>query len=159
MSALTLVQFLAIQKLYATYASILDSGQFEQWPELFTEECLYRLQSRENFDRGLPLATLSLESKGMLKDRVYGVSQTIYHDPYYQRHIFGVIDIVTESDSAFSAECNYHVIRTKRDSMPETISVGRMVDKIICVNAVYLFEQKICIFDNDLIANSIIYPI
>ncbi len=159
MSALTLEQFFAIQKLYASYASILDGGQFEQWPELFTDDCLYRLQSRENFDRGLPLATLSLESKGMLKDRVYGASQTIYHDPYYQRHIFGVIDAIADSANEFSAQCNYHVIRTKRDSMPETVSVGRMVDKIVCVNSVYLFQQKICIFDNDLIANSVIYPI
>jgi salicylate 5-hydroxylase small subunit len=159
MSAVSFEQFQAIQKLYANYASILDSGQFEQWPDLFTEQCLYRLQSRENFDRGLPLATLSLESKGMLRDRVYGVSQTIYHDPYYQRHILGVVNIVAQSASQFSAECNYHVIRTKRDSMPETVSVGRMVDKIVCLDSVYLFEEKLCIFDNDLIANSVIYPI
>jgi salicylate 5-hydroxylase small subunit len=33
-----------------------------------------------------PLATLSFESKGMLKDRVYGIKDTLFHDPYYQRH-------------------------------------------------------------------------
>src|SRR5271170_7016722 len=35
------------------------------WPEFFTEQCVYRLQPRENFERGFPLATLSFESKGM----------------------------------------------------------------------------------------------
>ena len=44
---------------------------------------------RENHERGLPLATLSFESKGMLKDRVYGIRETLFHDPYYQRHVVG----------------------------------------------------------------------
>jgi salicylate 5-hydroxylase small subunit len=25
----------------------------------------------------------------MLKDRVYGVPETLFHDPYYQRHVVG----------------------------------------------------------------------
>ena len=39
------------------------------------------MQARENFDRGLPLALIALESRGMMKDRVYGITQTIYHGP------------------------------------------------------------------------------
>jgi salicylate 5-hydroxylase small subunit len=32
---------------------------------------------------------MALESKGMMKDRVYGITQTIYHGPYYTRHVVG----------------------------------------------------------------------
>ncbi|MEY4695201.1 MAG: Salicylate 5-hydroxylase, small oxygenase component, partial [Pseudomonadota bacterium] len=62
-----------IQQLYADYAHAVDSGQWDLWPEFFTEQCVYKLQPRENFERGFPLATLLLTSKGMLKDRVYGI--------------------------------------------------------------------------------------
>ncbi len=37
----------------------------------------------------LPARHLSFESKGMLKDRVYGIRETLFHDPYYQRHVVG----------------------------------------------------------------------
>jgi salicylate 5-hydroxylase small subunit len=37
---------------------------------------------RENYDRSLPLATLSFESKGMLRDRVYAITETLFHEPY-----------------------------------------------------------------------------
>ncbi|MEY3765126.1 MAG: Salicylate 5-hydroxylase, small oxygenase component, partial [Pseudomonadota bacterium] len=78
-----------IQQLYADYAAAVDSGHWHLWPDFFIDECVYKLQARENHERGFPLATLSLTSKGMLKDRVYGISETIYHDPYYQRHVVG----------------------------------------------------------------------
>src|SRR6516225_2884364 len=80
--------------LYADYAAALDQADWEKWPEFFTENCTYKLQPRENYDRGLPLATLAFESKGMLKDRVYGMTETIFHDPYYQRHVVGVPKVI-----------------------------------------------------------------
>ena len=81
--------YVALTQLYADYASAVDSGHWDLWPEFFTDECVYRLQPRENHERGFPLATLSFESKGMLKDRVYGIKETLFHDPYYQRHVVG----------------------------------------------------------------------
>lgn len=81
--------WLALQALYTDVAMALDAGDLERWPGFFTEDAVYKLQSRENFDRGLPLCTLAFESRGMLKDRVYGAKDTIYHDPYHQRHVVG----------------------------------------------------------------------
>ena len=76
-----------IQDLYQRYAEIVDSADWDAWVELFTDDCLYRVQPRENHERGLPLATLSLSSKAMLRDRAYGIRETLFHDPYYQRHV------------------------------------------------------------------------
>ena len=79
-----------LQVLYATYGRVLDSGEYPKWPEFFVDDAIYKVQSRENFDRGLPLAAIALESKAMLQDRVIGATDTIFHDPYYQRHVIGV---------------------------------------------------------------------
>ncbi len=65
-----------LTQLYARYASALDAANWEAWPEFFTEDCIYKLQPRENHERGFPLATLAFDSKGMLKDRVYGIRET-----------------------------------------------------------------------------------
>ncbi|MBC7610624.1 MAG: salicylate hydroxylase, partial [Polaromonas sp.] len=83
----TLVIHHEIDQLNAAYAAALDEKRFDDWPLFFVEDGHYKVQARENFDRGLPLALMALESQGMMKDRVYGVTQTIYHAPYYMRHV------------------------------------------------------------------------
>ena len=111
--------FLALQQLYADYAAALDAGEFDRWPGFFTDPCVYQLQSRENFDRGLPLCTLSFESRGMLLDRVYGVKDTLYHDPYHQRHIVGAPRVTGIDDAGIHSEAAYLVLRTKREELPQ----------------------------------------
>ena len=88
-----------VDQLNAAYAAALDEKRFEEWPEFFVEDGRYKLQARENFDRGLPLALMALESRGMMKDRVYGVTQTIYHGPYYMRHIVSPARILSHEVS------------------------------------------------------------
>ncbi len=150
---------MSLHALYGDYAAVLDSGDFTRWPDFFTEDCIYKLQSRENFDRGLPLATLSFESRGMLKDRVFGATDTIYHDPYYQRHIVGLPRLLSRAENGLRCEASYVVIRTKRDAMPEILSVGRYLDLVVVTDEGLKFAQRVAVFDNDLIANSLIYPI
>src|SRR2546425_252876 len=113
MGTMTFDDYLALTQLYADYAIAVDSGQWDLWPEFFTDECVYRLQPRENFERGFPLATLSFTSKGMLKDRVYGIRETLFHDPYYQRHVVGSPVVRKADGERFECEANYAVFRTK----------------------------------------------
>ena len=148
-----------VQSLYADYAAALDARQLERWPGFFTEDAVYRLQSRENFDRGLPLATMRLESRAMLRDRVVGATDTMFHDPYYQRHVVGAPVILGLHDGEVETEAAYLVVRTHRDAMPELLSVGRYLDRLVRLDGRWLIRRRNCIFDNDLLPNSLIYPI
>jgi salicylate 5-hydroxylase small subunit len=148
-----------IQQLYADYAHAVDSGQWDLWPEFFTEQCVYKLQPRENFERGFPLATLLLTSKGMLKDRVYGISETIYHDPYYQRHVVGAPLLRQVQAGRIHSEAHYAVFRTKLDQESTVFNVGRYIDTVVPTPDGYKFAERICVFDSEMIPNSIIYPI
>ena len=147
--------FSEVQALHLRYAQILDSNDFATWPDLFTTECVYKIQSRENFDAGLPLCILSFESQAMLRDRVYGAQNTIYHDPYYQRHIVSAPLVTLSDGDAMEAETAYLVIRTHRDQLPEILSAGRYIDRMVRVDGVLKFASRVCVFDNDLIANSL----
>jgi salicylate 5-hydroxylase small subunit len=153
----------AITALYQDCAAALDQRELQRWPDFFTEDCSYRLQSRENFDRGLPLATMAFESRGMLKDRVYGAEQTIFHDPYSQRHVIGAPRVLeagaSDGQRFWRCEASYLVVRTKRDALPEILSVGRSIDRIVATPEGLLFAERTVVFDNDLIPNSIIDPI
>jgi salicylate 5-hydroxylase small subunit len=150
---------LEIEDLYARYSACVDSGRLEGWPDFFIEDCIYRVIPRENYERGLPLATLSFESKGMLKDRIYAATQTLFHQPYHQRHIVSGLHIVAEESGAVRCEANYLVIRTKFSERSEVFNTGRYLDKIVRADRELKFAERLCIFDSELIANSIIYPI
>jgi salicylate 5-hydroxylase small subunit len=148
-----------IYDLYAAYAACLDDARYAEWPEFFTDDAWYRVVPRENFDRDLPLSTLSLKGKAMMKDRIYGVESTIFHAPYYQRHLIGLPLIDQQADGSIAVQTNYTVIRTKRDAAAEIYSAGKYLD-VICISETDLkFSKKFCVFDNDIIPNSMIYPI
>ena len=151
--------WLALTQLYADYASAVDSGNWELWPEFFTDDCVYRLQPRENHERGFPLATLSFTGKGMLKDRVYGISETLFHDPYYQRHVVGTPIVREVGDGVYRCEAHYAVFRTKLSDTSTVFNVGRYLDTVVRTPDGLRFASRECIYDSEMIPNSIIYPI
>ncbi len=156
---LNAADWLALVQLYADYASAVDSGDWDLWPEFFTDDCVYRLQPRENQERGFPLATLSFTSKGMLKDRVYGIKETLFHDPYYQRHVVGLPRVLAQNEDGIRCEANYAVFRTKLDEVSTVFNVGRYLDKVVRTGTGLKLASRECIYDSELIPNSIIYPI
>ncbi|AHB04716.1 MULTISPECIES: aromatic-ring-hydroxylating dioxygenase subunit beta [Pandoraea] len=151
--------FQAVVELNAAYAAALDAQQWDAWPEFFLDDCVYRIQPRENYDMGLPLATLSFESKGMLRDRIYGIRDTLFHDPYYQRHVIGLPSIRERDADTLEVEANYAVFRTKPDQLSDILSVGRYLDVIKRTGEGWKFASRQCIFDSEMIPNSLIYPI
>lgn len=155
--------YFELLNLYSDYAMVCDSDKWEQWPEFFVESGTYRLQPRENFEQGLPLCLLALESKAMIRDRVYGVKETMYHDPYYQRHIVGTPRILSvERDvggERILSEANYVVIRTKLDGDSTILNAGFYRDVIVRTPGGLKLQSRLCVYDSEMIPNSIIYPI
>jgi salicylate 5-hydroxylase small subunit len=149
---------LRIEELYARYAACLADGRFAEWPDFFTDDCTYRVVPRENYDRGLPLSTLSFESKGMLRDRVFAITETLFHEPYYQRHLVSGI-LAEAGDGGFRVRANYLVVRTKAGALSEVYSAGRYLDHVVDEDGTLRFREKLCIFDSELIPNSLIYPL
>ena len=161
-SVLSADDYISLLLFYQRYAETLDSGSFNDWPEFFAEECLYQVQPRENFDKNLPLATLSFESKGMLKDRVYCIRETLYFEPYYQRHVVGAPVVTSVQGALVHAQASYGVYRTKPDSTTHVYNVGRYLDELLQAPESthgWLLKSRRCVFDSDLILNSMIYPI
>ena len=159
MSALDFETFQALQALYSDYASAVDSGDWDLWPTFFTTDCVYKLQPRENHERGFPLSTLAFDSQAMLRDRVYGIKETLFHDPYYQRHVVGAPVIRGVGDDGIRCESNYAVFRTKLNGLSTVFNVGRYIDRVVPTPDGLRFAERLAIYDSEMIPNSIIYPI
>jgi len=159
MSKTDLQTYMDLMQLYADYAAAVDEKDWDRWIAFFTEQCEYKVQPRENHERGFPLATLALLSRGMLKDRAYGIRETLFHDPYYQRHVVGLPRVLSSDGERYECESNYSVFRTKLDDYSRVFNVGRYLDVIVRTPAGLKFESRLCIFDSEMIPNSIIYPL
>ena len=151
--------YLRVVRLYNDYVDAIDQEDWDRWPSFFTEDCTYRVTPRENYDRNLPLALIALESRLMLMDRVYGIRETLCYDPYYQRHVVGSPVVRRVAPDRIESEANYVVLRIKRDQPADVFNTGRYIDVIRQNEDALQFESRNCVFDTDLVGNSLIYPI
>jgi salicylate 5-hydroxylase small subunit len=159
MTAVSPEDLLALIQLQAQAARLADAGRWVDWAELFTDDAQYLLQPRENFDRGFPLATMRFESKGMLLDRAYAVTETIFHDPYYQRHVVGLPLVLQAEQGRIQCETAYAVFRTKLNQESTVFNVGRYLDEVVHTPQGWKFAVRRAVYDSEMIPNSIIYPI
>lgn len=151
--------YFQLNKLYADYAAVVDTKDWERWIDFFEEDCTYKVQPRENYERGFPLATMNFISRGMLKDRAYGIQETLFHDPYYQRHVVGAPRVLSFENGVIESEANYAVFRTKYNGESTVFNVGRYLDHITVGESGLKIRSRLCIYDSEMIPNSIIYPI
>ncbi|HZY15321.1 MAG TPA: aromatic-ring-hydroxylating dioxygenase subunit beta [Ramlibacter sp.] len=150
---------LEVDQLNAAYAAALDERRFDAWPEFFLPDGHYKVQGRENFDRQLPLALIALESQGMMKDRVYGITQTIFHGPYYTRHVVSPAQVLAQEGTRIRAQAHYAVFRTRPGEASEVYNVGRYIDEIERTPAGLKLASRLCVYDSEMVLNSLIYPL
>lgn len=154
---------LELEELYAAYADALDSGDYDSWPEFFTDDCVYQVIARENHEQGLPLAAIRCESKGMLMDRVHAVKTISMYAPRSLRHLVSGLNVTaaeTESTSdAVTARASFCILETLIDEPTRVFMSGRYLDKLVRIDSRLKFSERICVFDSDLVLNTLVMPI
>lgn len=149
-----------LEDLYARYAEALDDGPLEDWPACFTEQCLYLIIPRENYQRGLPLAIMRCESRDMLHDRVTAVRETMMYEPRYLRHHVTNLRVIQAGSDEVEAVANFSVIEVLPEELPRILMAGRYRDRLRReADGAWRFSERLCIFDSTLVPNSIIYPV
>lgn len=148
-----------VEEMYYDYIECIDDDQLERWPEFFTDECLYKIIPRENFERQLPLATMLCESKGMLKDRVVAIRQTSMYAPRALRHLVSNIRVKGEDNGVIHVQANYVILETVVDEPTRVFNTGKYLDRIVREDGRLKFKEKLCVFDSVVIPASLIYPI
>ena len=150
---------LELEELYGAYAACLDEERFEEWPEFFTDDCLYKIVPRENFERGLPLATWFCERKGGLRDRVVAIRKTMMYAPRYVRRLVTGIRILGWEGEMLAVRANYLALETLLDEPTRVFNCGQYRDRLVVADDRLRFKEKLCIFDSLLVLNSLIYPL
>ena len=154
-----LLRRLAVQERFENYAANLDALDWEGFLDCFVDEADYRVISRENADRGLPLAAIRCESKDMLRDRVRSIQETMMYEPRYVRHLVSGVRVTEHVGDVLQAQANYCVFETLVDEPTRVLQVGRYEAEIDWGGETRRFRRLHCIFDSVLVPNSLIYPV
>jgi 3-phenylpropionate/cinnamic acid dioxygenase small subunit len=150
---------LAVEDLHSEYCAALDERRYEDWAALFTEDCLYRIVPRDNHERGLPLALMHCESRGMLLDRIVALRETSYYAPRALRHMVSGIRVAAEADGVLRGQANYLVLQTLPEQPTTLFNAGRYLDVVVREAAGLRFRERLCVFDSILVPNSLIVPL
>lgn len=144
--------------LYDQYAISLDDLDLDVWTNYFTESCFYRIVTRENWMRGLPLSTVKCEGRGMLADRAAALQNSMMFAPRVYRRFCSVLK-TEESSGVIKSRTNFFVAQTLVDRPTEMAFCGVSFDKIVEDNGALKFAERICVLDTEMIPNSLIYPL
>ena len=147
-----------IEALNTRYIRAIDDDALEDWPKLFTEECLYRITTRENFSQNLPLPLMECASRGMLTDRVFGYRRVNIYEPQRYTHLLS--GLVIEPIDATHMRCrqNYAVIRTMVTGETMIFSAGIYYDRVVLGDEA-LFEERIVVQESRRVDTLLVIPI
>ena len=140
---------LRLASLNAAYAAALDADRLEQWPDFFTEDCLYKVTTAENYRKGLQAGVIYADSRDMLHDRVFALRKANIYEPQSYRHIIGLPAILDQTAEVTTAEAPFVVVRTMRDGEMKIFAAGRYLDRVRDDTAGRLrFAERLVICDS-----------
>jgi salicylate 5-hydroxylase small subunit len=145
--------------LYAAYDDALGEGDYERWPEFFTEACVYKITSRENYESGLPLGMLQAESRGMLADRVAALRKTTLYAPRLVRRLVGSIVLRAIDADGMRLSASFVLFQTMLNEPTEVFLSGRLYDCVVDDAGMLRFAERICVTDATLVPTSLVFPI
>ena len=145
--------------LYAAYDDALGEGDYERWPEFFTEACVYKTIPRENFDMGLPLGLMQAESRGMLADRVAAIRKTTLYAPRQVRRLVSSITLRAIRAEGMRLSASFAVFQTMLNEPSQVFLCGRFYDRVVDDGGILRFAERLCVTDATLVPTSLIFPI
>lgn len=148
-----------IEALHTRYIQSIDEDRLEEWPDLFTETCLYKIITRENFDQGLPLSVMECRSRGMMQDRVTGLRRINFYEPQRYLHQISGLAIDPPDNGFVKCRSNYLVVRTTGDGAMTIYSAGIYLDKITFNGEGAKFQERIVIPDSRRIDTLLVIPL
>lgn len=148
-----------VQALLAHYVETIDDDRLEEWPGLFVEDCIYKIIPRENADRGMPVATIFCDSKGMLVDRIISLRKANIYPLHHYRHVLSPPRITTVEPEVVHVQTNYVVFQTRNDGHTSVYNAGKYVDEIVASDGALKFKSKVAVFDTNRVDTLMVRPI
>jgi 3-phenylpropionate/cinnamic acid dioxygenase small subunit len=132
--------------LNSDYATCIDSDRLEDWPGLFTDQCIYKITSADNHRRGYAAGIVYADSRAMLQDRVAALREANIYERHTYRHIIGMPALHPGDD--ITAETPFVVVRTMRDGRMDLFAAGVYLDRVHDDAGKLRFSERVVVCDS-----------
>jgi anthranilate 1,2-dioxygenase small subunit len=136
-----------LSELQGRYVSALDDGRLEEWPKFFTEDCLYEIIPKENFDQGLPAPVIYCRNRKMLRDRVISLRNANIFEGHTYRHMTSGLVISEINENTVTTTSSYVVVITGQTGDSNIYQAGSYHDEVVLVDGVWLYRSKRVVYD------------
>ncbi|EQB14299.1 aromatic-ring-hydroxylating dioxygenase subunit beta [Novosphingobium lindaniclasticum] len=147
-----------IRDFYDDCAAVLDAEDLAAFPAFFTQDCLYRVISRENHDDGLDHAPIHCRGKAMIIDRVTSTREVALYQPRSLRHFISGVRILSDDGDEIRSSANFLIIESLVEQEPQILMVGRYLDRIVREEGELRFRERSCVYDNYHIRTTLVIP-
>ncbi len=134
-------------ELMDDYVERIDEDRLEEWLDLFTEDCSYRVVPRENVEQNLPVSIILCPTKDSLRDRIVSLRSANAFNLHYDRHLISNVRISPAAAGVWRLKANYAVYQTNLEGESRLFSVGSYDDRIRYDGERLLFAEKLVIVD------------
>ncbi len=149
-----------VERLLSRYVACIDDDNLEAWPSFFTQDaCRYKIITRENVERGLPLTLVFCISQGMLADRIVSLREANIYPQRWYRHIVSSVMIQAVAEAHLEVQSHYVVLQTRRNGQTSIFSAGKYKDRIVFQNGELKFAEKRVVVDTHSIDTLLVSPI
>lgn len=148
-----------VSQLNAEYARAIDDDRLESWPDFFTDPCVYKITSADNYRRGLPAGLVYADSRGMLKDRVTALREANIYERQAYRHLVGLPAIRAGGGDTVHAETPFLVVRVMRDGSMDLFATGRYVDTMVDEGGTLRFRERLVVCDSSRVDTLLAIPL
>jgi anthranilate 1,2-dioxygenase small subunit len=139
-----MIDHAAVYDLFAEYGALIDMAKFDEWLDLFAEECRYQIVPRENFDRGLPTALVFCDSRAMLEDRIRALREANKYNIHTDRHVIGLPRVL---DDGLAAEAPFAVYQTDQEGETRLFATGLYRDRLVRAGSRLKIRDKLILLD------------
>jgi len=146
--------------LLADYCAAIDDLRLSEWVAMFTDPCLYRITTRANLARGMPLSIMLCDTKAMLFDRVEAIEQANLFEPHVTRHVLSDSRVIDAKGLVLSVETSFIVVRTMVASGEMMLfAAGKYLDEVVSEGGRTMFRSKTVVLDSSLVDTLIALPL
>ncbi|MDB5839654.1 MAG: terephthalate 1,2-dioxygenase [Herminiimonas sp.] len=148
-----------VEQLQMNYANCIDEERYQEWPELFTEKCLYKIISRDSVRKNMPFGLMFCDNRRMLRDRIASMHSANIFEPHTYRHILSRTALSSDSDGSLIGRTSYMVVRIMHDGAHELFSTGSYMDRIVEEDGKLLFTERLVVTDSSRIDVLLVIPL
>ncbi|ARP86777.1 aromatic-ring-hydroxylating dioxygenase subunit beta [Bordetella genomosp. 9] len=148
-----------IEEFHADYCAVLDANLIESWPGFFTDDAVYRITSRENAERGLPVGLVYAEGRDMMQDRAVAIARTQMFAPRYMRHLVTNTRVLCESDSGIESQSSFLLMQTLVEGPTTLHLAGYYHDVFTRAGTALKLKERQVVYDTEILANDLVYPV